>query len=849
MSSNIVFESNVYPVWGSITSDQKFLSQVWDYNRIRHIDQKWFHGINWPKLQGTILREQPYCALNKDDPCWGMVKTQKGYRWVCMCMKEECGYFSDCRKAIPYDAEAESVFLPLNDDEDEYGYKKFLAEYSPHQVLVGDSSEYGSAEEKKQCGTDVKMAPSLIFKKLLSEKPTTAVVSAIGDENLIEEEIGKAVGFESTVSDKKDSYIEDSRVVEESQQQQITVDKLDINSPALNVFDFFEECTQQEIIEGSSKESFFVDAGPGTGKTFTLIQKLNYLVNEEGVEADGILVLCFTNAAVDEIKTRLKQFVEKGADRSLINVDVRTFHSFAWWLINQANTALSGLGWSPINMHNLTYETSLVSASYIVSRFGKEVVGNWEYFIVDEVQDLTNTLGRFVLKIVSACLSTQCGVTVLGDACQAIYDYDQETRSIPMKSAEFYKALFRQMYGKARFVSLTENHRQGERLIALTSGLREAILSADQSQMKAAVDVFFEKVDKTTETGARITNEYINRLRNGGSISLLLRNNGQTLKMSSDLRKRGVAHTLNITETKNNFALWIADVFSDYTKMTISEDVFEELYEKHTGLRSNNVWYRLQRLLHTDNDVLNVKDLLNAIAVSKIDDPILRSTKSKDVVVSNIHRAKGREYDNVLVDRSFVESFSETSPEDEYKTLYVAITRPKQRIYISPLQERSGMKIIQIFATGRKRWGKTKDRKIAYLEFDSSKDLSPDWFVMASSKFLSEVEVGDAVSLVRKINGKSISYSIYHENTETNIGQIGLQSAFIQDVKEYLKLDASSWIEMPAVIDDLYVSGIYSQVVDKEYLDTHPEIREVAPNGVWKWVELIGIGHMEYDVY
>ena len=54
---------------------------------------------------------------------------------------------------------------------------------------------------------------------------------------------------------------------------------------------------------------------------------------------------------------------------------------------------------------------------------------------------------------------------------------------------------------------------------------------------------------------------------------------------------------------------------------------------------------------------------------------------------------------------------------------------------------------------------------------------------------------------------------------------------------------------MPAVIDDLYVSGIYSQVVDKEYLDTHPEIREVAPNGVWKWVELIGIGHMEYDVY
>ncbi|SFE17526.1 tetratricopeptide repeat protein [Succiniclasticum ruminis] len=214
---------------------------------------------------------------------------------------------------------------------------------------------------------------------------------------------------------------------------------------SINIFDFFSECKQSDIITASPRKSFFVDAGPGTGKTYTLIQKLNYMVTQEGVEADGILVLCFTNAAVDEIRFRLKQFVANGADRSLVLVDVRTFHSFAWWLINEANSELIDSGWDPVNMASLYFEKSLVYAKKIFESFGQEVVARWEYFIVDEIQDLTNTLGNFVLEIINACLSVGCGVSVLGDACQAIYDY-QESQSNSLKSGEFYKTLFPSHY-------------------------------------------------------------------------------------------------------------------------------------------------------------------------------------------------------------------------------------------------------------------------------------------------------------------------------------------------------------------------------------------------------------------
>ena len=48
---------------------------------------------------------------------------------------------------------------------------------------------------------------------------------------------------------------------------------------------------------------------------------------------------------------------------------------------------------------------------------------------------------------------------------------------------------------------------------------------------------------------------------------------------------------------------------------------------------------------------------------------------------------------------------------------------------------------------------------------------------------------------------------------------------------------------------DLYVSGVYTQIVDEDYLAANPNISQIAPNGVWKWVEIVGVGHAQYGVY
>ena len=833
MNSNVGFESNVYPVVGSVKDDKEFLSRIWDYNRISVLDKRYMGTIRWSKIQAQILAEKPTCAWNKEDPCWGMVKTANGHTWISMCTKTQCREFEKCRLDRPYNPTVETEFIPTeNFVRDEYGYDAFLGEYSAYPVLVGEQVEYEIEELTTANNKEAVSISDITFTDLISAEDIVDSSDIDVQEPLLEEKIPSTTG---EITDE----VEETEV--------LGVKDVAIDDPNINVFEFFVSGTQEEIINASSKECFFVDAGPGTGKTYTLIQKLNHLVCKEGVEADGILVLCFTNAAVDEVKMRLRQFVSSGADRSLVNVDVRTFHSFAWWLINQANSVLKDSGWHPVNMHTLSYEKSLKCAGDIVSRFGEQVVGNWEYFIVDEVQDLTNMLGRFVLKIVGACLTVGCGVTVFGDACQAIYDYEQSVFS--MKSDAFYKELFRKLYGKAQCLFLSENHRQGPDLIELTSGLRTAILSDDTDQMKQAVSKFLNDVEISSATGAAITETYLDGLRNDGSVSLLFRDNGHTLKMSSDLRKRGITHTLNVSETGNNFATWISDVFREYRKPTISEDKFVDLYEDVTDGDGVEVWRRLQKLLHTDNDVLDVKTLLNAIAVSKIDDPVLRSVKERKIVVSNIHRSKGREFDCVLVDKSFVESFSEKKSAGEYKTLYVAITRPRKRVIVAPLQSKSMIEPLLIFSTGRKRWGAKKNKKITYFELDSAKDIGCDCYVTASPSVFDEIAIGDEIYLKRKITAKGVEYLIIHENSETCIGSIPEHSNYVQDLMAYMKIDRSSLIELPSVISDIYVSGVFSQVVDEKYMELHPSVKEAVPNGVWKWVDLVGIGHAEYDVY
>ena len=79
----------------------------------------------------------------------------------------------------------------------------------------------------------------------------------------------------------------------------------------------------------SKRKVTLVLAGAGCGKTFTIVKKIEYLINVLNVEPKSILCISFTNAAVNDLKEKINS-----------KVDVMTFHKLALKIIGKKKEVL-----------------------------------------------------------------------------------------------------------------------------------------------------------------------------------------------------------------------------------------------------------------------------------------------------------------------------------------------------------------------------------------------------------------------------------------------------------------------------------------------------------------------------
>ena len=74
-----------------------------------------------------------------------------------------------------------------------------------------------------------------------------------------------------------------------------------------------------------------VVAGPGTGKTKTLVARIAYLIERRGVKPDEITAVTFTNQAAAEMRERLEQRL--GGKRAVRGMTIGTFHAICLHLL------------------------------------------------------------------------------------------------------------------------------------------------------------------------------------------------------------------------------------------------------------------------------------------------------------------------------------------------------------------------------------------------------------------------------------------------------------------------------------------------------------------------------------
>lgn len=79
-----------------------------------------------------------------------------------------------------------------------------------------------------------------------------------------------------------------------------------------------------------SLENTLVVAGAGSGKTFTIVNKIKYLLDNNICKENELLIISFTNESVNDLKRKIDY-----------NLDIMTFHKLAITLINNPDMKIS----------------------------------------------------------------------------------------------------------------------------------------------------------------------------------------------------------------------------------------------------------------------------------------------------------------------------------------------------------------------------------------------------------------------------------------------------------------------------------------------------------------------------
>lgn len=472
------------------------------------------------------------------------------------------------------------------------------------------------------------------------------------------------------------------------------------------VFSEIEEVAQEAVIKTPVENRILVNAGPGTGKTWTLIERIIHLI-QEGIDPESIQVLCFSRAAVDVVRQRMNEaIVQDRVDINSSKVDIRTFDSFAsqllYWVQNSDYSEIP----TTQKIESLSYDERIRKFIEVL-RAEPQLIEQCNHLIVDEVQDLVLNRAEMVIEMIKQ-LPAESGVTLFGDACQAIYDYQVDEG---LSSAGFYK--FIQKFGGFKSYSFTKNYRQISELQDYCSHYRDAILANDMVMCKRSVKKLYEDLPEYTVPKIhRFQEDSLDFLADTGNIGILTRSNAQALMISSIFRKKNIPHVVQRRLSEDALSGWVALLFNQASVRYYNEEDFVNAFEENCSYYKNTanpheIWEALSDTYSATTGRLSVKNLLVSIKSKGKCKGLFTEAPDSPITISTIHRSKGREYDSVILLDNLLSE--ETDVPEEHRVNYVALSRAKFRMYkvafenayFRTLEDRRCYSVGTVFTSGK----------------------------------------------------------------------------------------------------------------------------------------------------
>lgn len=823
--STVRFNSNLQVLEDYIDRDKKFLASIHDPFALAIMREKNYNAIT--EIQEKEFRDAAlHCSYAmKDDYPWGTIINADGKEdVVCRCINVDCANFNNCRS-------------DFDESELEVNKGNIIAESQVEKRLSAMNSVSQHQENE---------APNALYELLNANPKEKPEETSIRKEEPVTQRINRNV----EKNKEKDLPV---------MHQESLADETKTVIPAS--FASFVEVEQKDIIEDIPEERTIVNAGPGTGKTWTLIEKIKYMLSVEEVDPENILVLCFSRAAVEVVRKRLQDAANnEELPLNWHEVDVRTFDSFATYVLAWAQENMPELLTAGFKLEVADYDARIAETVKVIRAY-KDLLTEYKHIIVDEVQDLVGIRAEMVLSLLNNLPET-CGFTILGDACQSLYDYLAEKDNSVMASQQFYDHIFAK-FSNANYCTLTHNYRQTDAFGSLLAPYREAILHGDAASRRAEAKKLSSMISTSDVNLKDFSQEAVAKFSKAGTLGILTRTNGQALQISSWLHTAGVDHVLQKPAGSQDLAAWIARVLmnteSDVTNQHEFEKIFVSLYPEKadcveiywnalisTQKDQTERYYEIEKLLH---GLLN-----NARNPLLFDEP---TEKNTDIVVSNIHRAKGREFDTVLVLEDVLDALTEDDCDDilEHKVCYVSLTRPRKTIEKVSLKSKPIYTLDNEFRRCFKSGGFLKKIYLSHFEIGDAKDVNSRSFAEDEQiqSHIKKIAKGTRLKLLKCPEGTRnyVVYKIVTEEDErtilgytTSFFASGMKNAIQRIFKTQKNIDYRYY---PNKFTDVYFDGLITciSISTKEI----PGAKKIGDVYMWYGMSVSGFARMEKDKY
>ncbi|MDQ3100001.1 MAG: RecQ family ATP-dependent DNA helicase [Bacteroidota bacterium] len=434
-----------------------------------------------------------------------------------------------------------------------------------------------------------------------------------------------------------------------------------------------ELSVEQTNVVLDASPHILVAAGPGSGKTRVLVHKMAHLLLLEDIKPEQFLMLTFSKAAALEFRSRLHEMVPEY--RGLIKI--ATFHGFCFDLLGQ----LGDLEKSENIIQDAieAIEKELVDLS---------AVTNKSVLVLDEFQDVDALQWNLIQAIAKVA---ELKIIAVGDDDQNIYEFRGAS---PQFMNEF------QAKYNAKSHKLLMNYRSAFNLVEFTDGLAHQITErskgGERLHAKDREPGHLRVVEHTAGFHLKALIEDLARCQLPGTTAILTRTNNEALMACTMLRKAGIkARTVGGSD---DFKLGKLREIRQFNEILRN-------YHPHVGVIPQELWSRTRReylaslpdiaikrdlediLEHFEKTHGNSFDLeewrsfTHEIRLSDVID-----AEAGIVLVSTMHKSKGKEFDDVFV---HLDNYRLTTDADT-RLLYVACTRAKKRLILhtnSPLQE------------------------------------------------------------------------------------------------------------------------------------------------------------------